>query len=126
MPLFTMPTTQEREFNLTSDMKIVVDSGKLPEEQVRKFADFPELLDEELNNEDRCPSIESIEKDIFDAVYVNDYHKFFRCVAKTGVDETLLPRIYNWLVNKPDFGKKDMQLLRRLEGARSVFNIFEY
>lgn len=106
---------------------MVIDRGLLDVSQVKKFSDFPELLEEELENESLHPDISVLEKDIFDAVYTNDYHKFFRCVARVGVRKDLLARIYNWLIAKDDFNpKKDLPLLKRIEGASSVFNIFDY
>lgn len=127
MALFELPKVKRHEFKITQDMREAIDSGLMTESQVKKFSEFPELYEEELENERIHPSIEVFEKDIFDAVYMNDYVKFFRCVSRVGVRADLLARIYNWLIAKEDFNpKKDMQLLRRVEGAKSVFNIFEY
>lgn len=127
MPLFVLPKKKERKFPISSDMKLVIDSGLLDESQVRKFADFPELLGQEVENEQHYPDISVLEKDIFDAVLRNDYHKFLRCVVRVGARADLLPRIYNWLIAKEDFDvKRDLPLLKRIEGAKSVFNIFDY
>lgn len=127
MPLFTLPCRKERMFKISSEMQLVLDNHLMDESQVKKFSDFPELLDEEVENEIAHPDISNLEKDIFDAVYRNDYHKFFRCVARVGVRADLLSRIYNWLIAKEDFNpKKDLPLLKRIEGAKSVFNIFDY
>lgn len=127
MPLFVMPQKKERKFPISREMKIVIDSGLIDESQVKKFAEFPELLEMEVENEQTYPDISVLEKDIFDAVLRNDYHKFFRCVARVGARADLLPRIYNWLIAKEDFDvKRDLPLLKRIEGAKSVFNIFDY
>lgn len=127
MPLFELPKKKERKFPISSDMKLVIDSGLLDESQVRKFADFPELLEQEVENEQHYPDISVLERDIFDAVLCNDYHKFLRCVVRVGARSDLLPRIYNWLIAKEDFDvKRDLPLLKRIEGAKSVFNIFDY
>lgn len=127
MPLFELPKKKKHEFVFSADMNVVLKSGLLDESQVKKFAEFPDLLEIEIQNEFEHPDISNLEKDIFDAVYRNDYQKFFRCVAKVGVRSDLLARIYNWLITKEDFNpKKDLPLLKRIEGAKSVFNIFDY
>lgn len=127
MPLFTIPKLKEHTFTISDSMRVVIDAGTLDESQVKKFSDFPELLDEEIENENQFPDVSNYEKDIFDAVYTNDYHKFFRCVAKVGVRKDLLERVYNWLIAKEDFNpKKDLSLLRRIEGAKSIFSIFDF
>lgn len=127
MALFQLPKVKKHEFRITADMKAVIDSKLLDASQVKKFSDFPELLEVEIDNEIAHPSIENLEKDIFDAVYTNNPNKFMRCVARVGVKKDLLERIYNWLIAKPDFNpKKDLPLLKRIEGAKSVFNIFDY
>lgn len=127
MPLFELPRRKERVFKISDRMQIVLDDGIMDESQVKKFSDFPELLDEEVENEIAHPDISNLEKDIFDAVYRNDFHKFFRCIVRVGVRADLLSRIYNWLIAKEDFNpKKDLPLLKRIEGAKSVFNIFDY
>lgn len=127
MPLFELPRYHERKFVISEDMKAVIASGIMDESQVKKFDMHPELLHVEVDNEIEHPDISNLEKDIFDAVYRNNYHKFFRCVARVGVRSDLLARIYNWLIAKEDFDvKKDLPLLRRIEGAKSVFNIFDY
>lgn len=127
MALFEIPKVKEHEFIINTDMKAVIDAGLLDESQVKKFSDFPDLLDVEIENEIAHPDISNLEKDIFDAVYNNDPNKFMRCVARVGVKQDLLSRIYNWLISKEDFNpKRDLQLLKRIEGAKSVFNIFDY
>lgn len=127
MPLFELPRKKPRKFVISKDMQSVIDSGIMDESQVKKFDQFPELLEIEVENEIAHPDISNLEKDIFDAVYRNDYHKFFRCVSKVGARSDLLARIYNWLIAKDDFDpKKDLPLLKRVEGAKSVFNIFDF
>lgn len=127
MPLFELPRRREHKFNISKDMKAVIDAGLMDESQVKKFDRFPDLLGVELESEMAYPDISNLERDIFDAVYRNDYHKFFRCVSRVGVRDDLLARIYNWLIAKDDFDvKKDLPLLKRIEGAKSVFNIFDY
>lgn len=127
MPLFNIPKMSEKNFTISRDMQIVIDSGLLPESQVKKFAGFPELFDLEVENEQRFPDVSVLEKDIFAAVMDNDYRKFFSCVARVGYREDLLPRIYNWMISKEGFNpKRDLPILKRIEGAKSVFNIFDY
>lgn len=127
MPLFKLPQKAERTFKFTPEMQKLVDAGIMDASQVKKFDGFPDLLAEEVDNELAHPDISNLERDIFDAVYNNDPQKFFRCVVRVGVRPDLLERIYNWLLAKPDFNvKKDLPLLRRIEGAKSVFNIFDY
>ena len=127
MPLFTLPVKKRHTFVISPEMKVVIDSKLMDESQVKKFDRFPDLLAIEIDNELEHPDISNLEKDIFDAVYRNDYNKFFRCVSKVGARPDLLSRVYNWLISKDDFDpKKDMQLLKRLEGAKSIFNVFEY
>jgi len=112
---------------VTGKVKTVkVTKGVLDESQVKKFCNFPELLLVELDNEESHPDIANLEKDIFDAVFNNDYIKFFNCAMRVGFDKTILSRLYNWLLNKDDFKKRDLALLKRIEGAKSVFNIFDY
>lgn len=127
MALFELPKVKEHEFKISAEMRAVIDSKLLDESQVKKFSEFPELLDIEIENEIANPDISNLERDIFDAVYTNNPNKFFSCVSRVGVRHDLLARIYNWLIAKEDFSpKKDLPLLKRIEGAKSVFNIFDY
>lgn len=126
MALFILPKYEPRKFTISPVMQTVIDSNLLDESQVKKFDRFPELLSEELDNEERHPDISNLEKDIFDAVYTNNYLKFFRCVARVGYRADMLNRIYNWLLTKDKFDKRDLSLLKRIEGAKSVYNIFDY
>lgn len=124
--LFELPKYEPRTFTLSADMKTIIEAKLMDESQVKKFDRFPELLAVELENEQQYPDISNLEKDIFKAVYENDFVKFLRCVARVGYEQQLLARIYNWLLGKEDFTKRDLALLKRVEGARSVYNIFDY
>lgn len=127
MPLFNVPKVKEHNFKISPEMKTVIDSGLMSESQIKKFAEFPELLEEELENELAHPSYESVETDIFNAVYTNNPNKFFSVVARVGVDPTMLDRIRYKLINKQDFNRrKDLPLLKRIENVKSVFNVFKY
>lgn len=148
MPLFTFPKYTPHSFSFSEQMILCVDhyedkdgkaflsvadptkyklvKGLLDASQVKKFDRFPELLGAELNNEERCPDIATLDKDMFDAIFNNDFMKFFRCVDKVGYRSDFLDRIYSWLMSKEKFEKRDVRLLKRIEGCRSVFNIFDY
>lgn len=127
MPLFNVPKVKEHNFKISPEMKTVIDSGLMSESQIKKFAEFPELLEEELENELAHPSYEGVETDIFNAVYTNNPNKFFSVVARVGVDPTMLDRIRYKLINKQDFNRrKDLPLLKRIENVKSVFNVFKY
>ena len=139
MPLFEMPRPKKREFKFSSDMQTILDRKIMDESQLRKFSEFPELLEEELENlfpsarllrlenELAHPNVDTLRNDIMDAVYTNNPQKFFYCVAKVGVRSNLRDAIYGWLVGKEDFNvKRDLPLLKRLERSASIFNIFDY
>lgn len=155
MALFELPKKKVREFVFTEEMtiatlrteteivttsggKVVTDKktgkpktvevqkGILDESQVRKFSVYPELLMEEIDNEEKYPSLESVEKDIFDAVMNDDIVKFLSCVARVGTGNSVMERIYTWILNKDKFTKRDLEVLKRLEGSKSIFNIFSY
>lgn len=127
MPLFELPKPKVHTFKFNDEMKLVLERGIMDESQLRKFSDFPELLGEEMENELAHPEVVSLKNDIMDAVYSNNPQKFFHCVAKVGVRSDLRDIIYGWLVGKEDFNpKRDLPLLRRLERAKTIFNIFDY
>lgn len=148
MPLFTFPKYKSHSFKFSEQMILCTDhyesndgraylsvtdptkyrsvKGMLDASQVKKFDQFPDLLGVELDNEELHPDIAVLDKDIFDAIFNNDYMKFFRCVARVGYRPDFLDRIYSWLMSKEKFEKRDVKLLKRIEGCRSVFNIFDY
>lgn len=127
MPLFELPRPKKREFKFSPDMQTILNRKVMDESQLRKFSDFPELLEEELENELAHPNVELLKNDIMDAVYSNNPQKFFHCVAKVGVSSNLRDVLYGWLIGKEDFNvKRDLPLLRRLENSSSIFSIFDY
>lgn len=50
----------------------------LPHEQVKKFGDFPHLVEKELLNEAREPEIENTLKDLFDALHERNTPKLLK------------------------------------------------
>lgn len=50
----------------------------LPLEQVKKFADYPHLVEKELLNEAREPEMENIIKDLFDALHERNPKKLLK------------------------------------------------
>ncbi len=50
----------------------------LPLEQVKKFSDFPHLIEQELLNEARQPEMENVIKDLFNALHERNPQKLLR------------------------------------------------
>ena len=50
----------------------------LPLEQVKKFADYPHLIEAELLNEAREPEMENVIKDLFDALHEGNPKKLLK------------------------------------------------
>ena len=64
--LIKVKVEKEVERPLTELQKVALDF--LPLEQVKKFADYPHLVEAELLNEAREPEMENVIKDLFDAL----------------------------------------------------------
>ena len=115
MALFEIPKYVTHEFVVTKEMQTIIDMGNLDESQIKKFDKFPELVDEELENDCRCPDPGALDEDIFDAVYGNDPYKFMQCVSKVGADNGILDRVFVWLLTKKTAPSQEELKLADLE-----------
>ena len=74
--LIAKPKVVEEKVEFSQVMKMATQF--LPEEQVRKFYQFPELLEKELENEAREPEIENTLKDLFNALHEHNTPKLLK------------------------------------------------
>lgn len=74
--LIAKPKVVEEKIEFSQVMKMATQF--LPEEQVRKFYQFPELLEKELENEAREPEMENTLKDLFNALHEHNTPKLLK------------------------------------------------
>ena len=74
--LIAKPKVVEEKVEFSQVMKMATQF--LPEEQVRKFYQFPDLLEKELENEAREPEIENTLKDLFNALHEHNTPKLLK------------------------------------------------
>lgn len=67
---------REIELPLTQLQKMATDF--LPLEQVKKFAEYPQLIEPELMNEARQPEMENVIKDLFNALHERNPKKLLK------------------------------------------------
>ncbi len=67
---------REDELPLTQLQKMATDF--LPLEQVKKFAEYPQLIEPELMNEARQPEMENVIKDLFNALHERNPKKLLK------------------------------------------------
>jgi hypothetical protein len=67
---------REVELPLTQLQKMATDF--LPLEQVKKFAEYPQLIEPELMNEARQPEMENVIKDLFNALHERNPKKLLK------------------------------------------------
>lgn len=67
---------REVELPLTQLQKMAADF--LPLEQVKKFAEYPQLIEPELMNEARHPEMENVIKDLFNALHERNPKKLLK------------------------------------------------
>jgi len=80
MALIKFDKSKEKEIVWTKEMKQA--KKFLPESQIKKFADFPHLLAEEIENELRQPELENIIDGIYQAVTEGDLEKLLIAKGK--------------------------------------------
>lgn len=74
--LIKIERPREVELPLTPLQKIATEF--LPLEQVKKFADYPHLVEKELLNEAREPEMENVIKDLFNALHERNPKKLLK------------------------------------------------
>ena len=84
----------------------------LPEDQVRKFVQFPELLEAELENEIREPEIENALKDVFDALHDHNTPKLLKVLQ--GDKNRLFFAFKKQLENKDKLTKREAKILNMI------------
>ena len=84
----------------------------LPEDQVRKFVQFPELLEAELENEIREPEIENALKDVFDALHDHNTPKLLKVLQ--GDKNKLFFAFKKQLENKDKLTKREAKILNMI------------
>lgn len=85
----------------------------LPEEQVKKFVDFPELVEAELMNEAREPEIENTLKDLFNALHEKNLPKLLKTLQ--GDKQKIFYAFRKQLEAKQNLTKKEAKVLSLIE-----------
>ena len=100
-------TTTQVEVKLTELQKMA--TSFLPVEQVTKFRDFPELLEEELENEAREPEMSNVLKDLFNALHEHNTPKLLKVLQ--GDKKKLFYAFRKQLMEKPNLTKREATIL---------------
>lgn len=94
----------------------------LPPEQVRKFHDFPELLEEELQNEAREPEMNNVLKDLFNALHEHNTPKLLKVLQ--GDKKKLFYAFRKQLMEKPTLTKREATIIDLIgDGEFSLLTI---
>lgn len=102
---------QNKSYTLTAAMRSAV--SVLPEEQVTKFAQFPHLLQAELENEIRCPDYDLAIKDLYVALREGNLEKALSIVRRIEADETRIKESlkYALLSKREKLTKREVLIL---------------
>lgn len=84
----------------------------LPHEQVKKFRDFPHLVEPELLNEAREPEIENTIKDLFDALHERNTPKLLKVLQ--GDKKRIFYTFKKQLEMKERLTKREAEMLLRI------------
>lgn len=109
--LLPRPKKQDITYPFTAAMKSAV--FVLPEEQVKKFAQFPHLLGKELENEIRCPEYDLAIKDLYAALREGNLEKALSIMYRIEADEDRIKESlkYSLLSKREKLTKKEVTIL---------------
>ena len=94
----------------------------LPEEQVRKFANFQDLIEKELLNEAREPEIENTIRDLFSALHEHNIVKLLKTLQ--GDKKKIFFAFKKQLETKSTLTKREAKILSIIEqGEVSLLTI---
>lgn len=106
--LIPKPKPVEEKVVLTEVQKMATQF--LPQEQVTKFKDYPDLIEPELMNEAREPEIENALKDLFDALHNHHTPKLLKVLQ--GDKTRLFFAFKKQLENKEKLTKREAKILK--------------
>ena len=89
----------------------------LPLEQVKKFADYPHLVEKELLNEAREPEMENIIKDLFNALHERNPQKLLKVLQ--GDKKRIFYAYRKQLMNKEKLTEREAKALL-IVGSREI------
>lgn len=113
--LIKIKVHKEVERPLSELQKIATDF--LPLEQVKKFADFPHLVEKELLNEAREPEMENIIKDLFNALHERNPQKLLKVLQ--GDKKRIFYAYRKQLMNKEKLTEREAKALL-VVGSREI------
>lgn len=105
--LIEKPKQVEEKIILNEVQKMM--TGFLPEEQVKKFARFPHLVEAELMNEAREPEMENVLKDLFNALHERNTPKLLKVLQ--GDKKKIFFAFKKQLENNPRLTKREAKVL---------------
>lgn len=105
--LISKPVIVQEEESLTELQKMSL--SFLPLEQVKKFKDFPWLIELELSNEAREPEMSNVLKDLFSALHEHNMPKLLKVLQ--GDKKKLFYAFRKQLMEKSSLTKREASIL---------------
>lgn len=96
---------------LTELQKIAVDF--IPVEQVRKFAEYPHLIEAELLNEAREPEMENVIRDLFNALHERNPKKLLKVLQ--GDKKKIFYAYRKQLESRPNLTEREAKALLKVQ-----------
>lgn len=109
--LIKVKVEKEVERPLTELQKVALNF--LPIEQVKKFADYPHLVEAELLNEAREPEMENVIRDLFDALHEKNPPKLLKVLQ--GDKRKIFYAYRKQLMSKDTLTKEEAKALLKVE-----------
>lgn len=109
--LIKVKVEKEVERPLTELQKVALNF--LPIEQVKKFADYPHLVEAELLNEAREPEMENVVKDLFDALHEKNPQKLLKVLQ--GDKKKIFYAYRKQLMSKDTLTEEEAKALLKIE-----------
>ena len=118
--LIEKPKVEEDKVAFSQMMKMATQF--LPEEQVRKFTNFQDLIEKELMNEAREPEIENTIRDLFSALHEHNIVKLLKTLQ--GDKKKIFFAFKKQLETKSTLTKREAKILSIIEqGEVSLLTI---
>lgn len=109
--LIKVKVEKEVERPLTELQKVALNF--LPIEQVKKFADYPHLVEAELLNEAREPEMENVIRDLFDALHEKNPPKLLKVLQ--GDKRKIFYAYRKQLMSKDTLTEEEAKALLKVE-----------
>jgi len=109
--LIKVKVEKEVERPLTELQKVALNF--LPIEQVKKFADYPHLVEAELLNEAREPEMENVIRDLFDALHEKNPPKLLKVLQ--GDKRKIFYAYRKQLMSKDTLTEEEAKALLKIE-----------